>query len=97
VGDTPGSGVSGGFGVPAAHCFAQGDCAVVFGEVTHAAVDSDVLDGSHLASGLLEPLARLGWMNGGTTGSVGELKRIRRDDWPGDFRQRNSSDACDKP
>jgi flavin reductase (DIM6/NTAB) family NADH-FMN oxidoreductase RutF len=69
-----------------------GDCVVVFGEVTHAAVDSNILDGSHPRIELLEPLARLGLDEWGTTGSVRELKRIRKDDWPGDFRRKNRSE-----
>jgi flavin reductase (DIM6/NTAB) family NADH-FMN oxidoreductase RutF len=66
-----------------------GDCVLVFGEVTHAVVDSVVLDGSHPRIDLLEPLARLGLDEWATTGSVRELKRIRRADWPGEFRRKN--------
>jgi flavin reductase (DIM6/NTAB) family NADH-FMN oxidoreductase RutF len=68
-----------------------GDCVLVFGEVTHAVVDSDMLDGSHPRIDLLEPLARLGLDEWGTTGFVRELKRIRRADWPGGFRRKNRS------
>lgn len=64
---------------------AIGDCVLVFGEVTHAAVDSDVLDGSHPRIDLLEPLARLGLDEWAVTGEVMELKRIRVDDWPAGF------------
>jgi flavin reductase (DIM6/NTAB) family NADH-FMN oxidoreductase RutF len=64
---------------------AIGDCVLVFGEVTHAAVDSDVLDGSHPRIDLLEPLARLGLDEWAVTGEVMELKRIRADDWPVGF------------
>jgi flavin reductase (DIM6/NTAB) family NADH-FMN oxidoreductase RutF len=68
-----------------------GDCVLVFGEVTHAVVESGVLDGSHPRIDLLEPLARLGLDEWGTTRSVKELKRIRRADWPGEFRRKNGS------
>ena len=68
-----------------------GDCVLVFGEVIHAVANSDILDGSHPRIDLLEPLARLGLDEWGTTGSVRELKRIRRADWPGGFRRKNSS------
>jgi flavin reductase (DIM6/NTAB) family NADH-FMN oxidoreductase RutF len=74
-----------------------GDCVVVFGEVTHAAVDLSVLEGSHPRIDLLEPLARLGLDEWGTTGSVHELKRIRKDEWPGEFRRKErSGDLGDK-
>ena len=68
-----------------------GDCVVVFGEVTHAAVDVSVLEGSHPRIDLLEPLARLGLDEWATTGSVRELKRIRTQEWPGDFRRTDRS------
>jgi flavin reductase (DIM6/NTAB) family NADH-FMN oxidoreductase RutF len=70
-----------------------GDCVLVFGEVTHAVVDSDILDGNHPRIDLLDPLARLGLDEWGTTGSVAELKRIRWADWPGGFRRKNRSEG----
>ncbi|GAA3669831.1 flavin reductase family protein [Arthrobacter ginkgonis] len=72
-----------------------GDCVVVFGKVTHAAVDLSVLEGSHPRIDLLEPLARLGLDEWATTGSVRELKRIRKDEWPGEFRPKNRSEDLD--
>ncbi|WP_426767004.1 flavin reductase family protein [Pseudarthrobacter sp. 1G09] len=63
-----------------------GDSTLVFGEVTHAAVSDDVLDGSHPRIDLLEPLARLGLDEWGTLGDVQDLTRIRLKDWPGHFR-----------
>ena len=74
-----------------------GDCVVVFGEVTYAVVDSSILDGSHPRIDLLAPLARLGLDEWGTLGSVEELKRIRKDDWPGDFRPIDRSSAGSDP
>ncbi|WP_144658655.1 flavin reductase family protein [Paenarthrobacter nicotinovorans] len=62
-----------------------GDSTVVFGEVTHAAVSSAVLDGSHPRIDLLEPLARLGLDEWGTLGAVRSRSRIRLGGWPGDF------------
>jgi flavin reductase (DIM6/NTAB) family NADH-FMN oxidoreductase RutF len=70
---------------------AIGDCVLVFGEITYAVVDSDILDGDHPRIDLLEPLARLGLDEWGTTGSVSDLKRIRNADWPGKFRRKNRS------
>ena len=63
-----------------------GDSTLVFGEVTHAAVDSAVLEGSHPRIDLLEPLARLGLDEWGTLGTIHDLNRIRLKDWPGHFR-----------
>jgi flavin reductase (DIM6/NTAB) family NADH-FMN oxidoreductase RutF len=67
----------------------MGDCVLVFGEVTHAAVDLAVLEGSHPRIDLLEPLARLGRDEWGHLGPVEELPRIRAAEWPGEFRPRN--------
>jgi flavin reductase (DIM6/NTAB) family NADH-FMN oxidoreductase RutF len=72
---------------------AMGDCVLVFGEVTHAAVSLDVLDGSHPRIDLLGPLARLGRDEWGHLGPVQELGRFRRSDWPGDFRRRGEREA----
>ncbi len=68
---------------------AMGDCVLVFGEVTHAAVALDVLEGDHPRIDLLEPLARLGRDEWGHLGPVEELGRIRRAEWPGNFRRRD--------
>lgn len=67
---------------------AMGDCVLVFGEVTHAAVSADVLAGNHPRIDLLGPLARLGRDEWGRLGPVEELRRIRKADWPGDFQPR---------
>ncbi|WJZ68379.1 flavin reductase family protein [Kocuria rosea] len=64
----------------------MGDCTLVFGEVTYAAVSAEVLDGSHPQMDLLEPLARLGRNEWGTTGPIREIRRIRAADWPGHFK-----------
>lgn len=58
-----------------------GDSTVVIGEVTHVAVDADVLDLTDPASPLarirdLAPLSRLGGDEWGTVGEVTELARI---------------------
>nr|WP_081882508.1 flavin reductase family protein [Cryobacterium sp. MLB-32] len=66
----------------------MGDCTLVFGEVTHAVVNSDVLDGPHPRIELLNPLSRLGRDEWGTLGPLKEIKRIRSADWPRDFRPR---------
>jgi flavin reductase (DIM6/NTAB) family NADH-FMN oxidoreductase RutF len=71
----------------------MGDCVLVFGEVTHAAISTDVLEGSHPRIDLLEPLARLGRDEWGHLGPVEELGRIRRSDWPGHFRRRDEPGA----
>lgn len=70
-----------------------GDCVLVFGEVTHAAISAEVLEGSHPRVDLLGPLARLGRDEWGHLGPVQELGRIRRSDWPGDFRPRDEREA----
>ncbi|WP_026552687.1 flavin reductase family protein [Arthrobacter sp. H20] len=63
-----------------------GDCLVVFGEVTHAAISEEVLDGDHPLMDRLKPLSRLGRDEWGTTGAVHTIKRIPVDEWPGHFR-----------
>lgn len=63
----------------------MGDCTLVFGEVVHAAVSSEVLEGTHPRIDQLEPLSRLGRDEWGTLGPVQEIKRIRARDWPGHF------------
>jgi flavin reductase (DIM6/NTAB) family NADH-FMN oxidoreductase RutF len=64
----------------------MGDCTLVFGEVVHAAVSSDVLEGTHPRVDQLDPLSRLGLDEWGTMGEVREIKRIRKAEWPGHFR-----------
>ncbi|WP_105033447.1 flavin reductase family protein [Cryobacterium aureum] len=66
----------------------MGDCTLVFGEVTHVAVSSAVLDGEHPLIDKLRPLSRLGLDEWGTIGEVREIKRIRASDWPREFRPR---------
>ncbi|MDQ1596234.1 MAG: hypothetical protein QOH40_2790 [Arthrobacter pascens] len=68
----------------------MGDCVLVFGEVTHAAISTAVLEGSHPRIDLLGPLARLGRDEWGHLGTVQELGRIRKAEWPGDFRRRDA-------
>ena len=70
----------------------MGDCTLVFGEVTHAAVSSGVLEGAHPRIDLLEPLSRLGRDEWGTLGPVREIRRIRAADWPGHFRRGERED-----
>ncbi|NKX53021.1 flavin reductase family protein [Arthrobacter mobilis] len=65
---------------------AMGDCTLVFGVVTHAAVATEVLDGSHPRIDQLEPLSRLGLDEWATLGDIHELQRIRQADWPGPFK-----------
>ncbi|GLB65944.1 flavin reductase family protein [Arthrobacter mangrovi] len=64
----------------------MGDCTLVFGEVVHAAVSSDVLEGTHPRIDQLDPLSRLGLDEWGTMGEIRETKRIRKAEWPGHFR-----------
>jgi flavin reductase (DIM6/NTAB) family NADH-FMN oxidoreductase RutF len=64
----------------------MGDCTLVFGEVVHAAVSSDVLEGTHPRVDQLDPLSRLGLDEWGRMGEVLEIKRIRKAEWPGHFR-----------
>lgn len=67
------------------HILPIGDCTIIFGLVTHAAVLSEFLDGDHPRIQQLEPLSRLGLDEWGTLGEVREIKRIRRSEWPGHF------------
>lgn len=69
----------------------MGDCVLVFGEVTHAVVASEVLQGTHPGINKLDPLSRLGLDEWGSTGEIRELKRIRNGDWPGGFRSADRS------
>jgi hypothetical protein len=64
----------------------MGDCSLVFGLVTHAAVSVDVLEGDHPRIEQLDPLSRLGLDEWGTLGGTKEVKRIRMTEWPGTFR-----------
>jgi len=66
----------------------MGDCTLVFGLVTHAAVHTRVLDGDHPRIDLLDPLSRLGLDEWGTMGEIKQIRRIRTADWPRDFRPR---------
>lgn len=63
-----------------------GNSTVVFGQVVHAAVRSDVLDGTHPRIELLRPLSRLGRDEWGTAGEIREISRIRHADWPGHYQ-----------
>ncbi|KRF08773.1 flavin reductase [Arthrobacter sp. Soil782] len=64
---------------------AVGNCTLILGEVVHAAVSEQVLDGDHPRVDLLEPLSRLGRDEWGTLGEVRRIRRIRLEDWPGSF------------
>lgn len=63
----------------------MGDCTLVFGEVVHAAISSEVLEGSHPLIDRLDPLSRLGRNEWGTLGPIREIRRIKAQDWPGHF------------
>lgn len=63
----------------------MGDCTLIFGEVTHAAVFESVLDGVHPVIDRLRPLSRLGMDQWGTAGDIREIARIPADQWPGHF------------
>jgi flavin reductase (DIM6/NTAB) family NADH-FMN oxidoreductase RutF len=74
-----------------------GDCTLIFGEVTHAVVSSEVLEGSHPKIELLDPLSRLGRDEWGTMGEVKEIKRIRAADWPAHFRRKGTAADTETP
>ena len=63
----------------------MGDCTLVFGEVLHAVVSEDVLDGDLPAIGALEPLSRLGRNEWGTAGRIRDITRIPVSEWPGHY------------
>ncbi|PPB48773.1 flavin reductase [Arthrobacter pityocampae] len=61
----------------------MGDCTLVFGEVLHAAVSEDVLDGDLPSVTALRPLSRLGKNEWGTAGIIRTISRIPLREWPG--------------
>ncbi|WP_312178397.1 flavin reductase family protein [Arthrobacter sp.] len=64
-----------------------GDCFVVYGEITCAAVRTEVLDAAgHPRIEMLRPLSRLGLNEWGTLGEIKDITRIRAEDWPGHYR-----------
>jgi flavin reductase (DIM6/NTAB) family NADH-FMN oxidoreductase RutF len=63
----------------------MGDCTLVFGEVLHAVVSEDVLDGDLPSIDALRPLSRLGKNEWGTVGRIREITRIAVEDWPGHY------------
>jgi flavin reductase (DIM6/NTAB) family NADH-FMN oxidoreductase RutF len=63
----------------------MGDCTLVFGEVLHAVVSEDVLDGTLPAVDALRPLSRLGRNEWGTAGRIREILRIPVEEWPGHY------------
>lgn len=65
-----------------------GDCTLVFGEVTHVAVATAALEGTHPMIDRLRPLSRLGRDEWGTMGEVQTISRIAASDWPQGFRPR---------
>lgn len=62
-----------------------GDCFVVIGEVTVAAIDDGALDEGHPEITRLRPLARLGRNEWSGVGPVRSISRIRAADWPGHY------------
>lgn len=63
----------------------MGDCTLVFGEVLHAVVSEEVLDGGLPVSTALKPLSRLGRNEWGTAGQIRQITRIPVEEWPGDY------------
>lgn len=64
-----------------------GDCFVVYGQITRAAIRTDTLDAdSHPRIEALRPLSRLGLNEWGTIGEVREITRIPAGEWPGHYR-----------
>ncbi len=68
----------------------MGDCTLVFGEVLHAVVSEEMLDGALPSIDALRPLSRLGKNEWGTAGKVREITRIPVQEWPGHY---NGADA----
>ncbi|MBG6225434.1 flavin reductase (DIM6/NTAB) family NADH-FMN oxidoreductase RutF [Arthrobacter sp. CAN_A2] len=64
----------------------MGDCTLVFGEVLHAVVSEDVLDGDLPSITALRPLSRLGKNEWGSVGTIRGISRIPVADWPGHYR-----------
>jgi flavin reductase (DIM6/NTAB) family NADH-FMN oxidoreductase RutF len=71
----------------------MGDCTLVFGEVLHAVVSEDVLDGDLPAIDALKPLSRLGRNEWGTAGRIRTITRIPVGEWPGHYDAPEASDA----
>jgi flavin reductase (DIM6/NTAB) family NADH-FMN oxidoreductase RutF len=69
----------------------MGDCTLVFGEVVHAVVSEDVLDGDLPAIGALRPLSRLGRNEWGTAGTIRDIERIPLREWPGHYRDAHTA------
>ena len=63
----------------------MGDCTLVFGEVLHAVVSEEVLDGALPSIDALRPLSRLGKNEWGTAGTIRSITRIPVGDWPGHY------------
>ncbi|MHA7240392.1 flavin reductase family protein [Arthrobacter sp. TMS1-12-1] len=63
----------------------MGNCTLVFGEVVHAAVSEDVLDGDLPSIAALRPLSRLGKNEWGSAGTIREITRIPVRGWPGHY------------
>ncbi|MGX7678920.1 flavin reductase family protein [Jatrophihabitans sp. DSM 45814] len=62
-----------------------GDSVVVFGQVVHAAVACDVLDGNHPLISRLRPLSRLGLDEWGEPPQARRISRIAYREWPGHY------------
>ncbi len=63
----------------------MGNCTLVFGEVVHAAILEDVLDGDHPRIDRMRPLTRLGLEQWGTVAGLRSISRIPVHEWPGHF------------
>ena len=66
----------------------MGNSTLIFGEVLHAAVKPEMIEGSHPRIDRLDPLSRLGLDEWGELGPIREIQRIRNADWPRDFQAR---------
>lgn len=67
----------------------MGDCTLVFGEVLHAVVSDEMLDGALPAIDALRPLSRLGKNEWGTAGTIRTITRIPVEEWPGGYEGAN--------
>ncbi|MEC5198576.1 flavin reductase (DIM6/NTAB) family NADH-FMN oxidoreductase RutF [Arthrobacter sp. PL16] len=67
----------------------MGNCTLVFGEVLHAVVSEETLDGGLPSIDALRPLSRLGRNEWGTAGRIREITRIPVGEWPGHYDDGN--------
>ncbi|WAP53141.1 flavin reductase family protein [Arthrobacter sp. ATA002] len=73
----------------------MGDCTIIFGRVTHAAVLSEFLDGDHPGSISLSRSHALAWMNGACWGKSARSRESENQSGRGiSLRERNIKSDC---